>query len=79
MYRDWGEPFSISRPDSNLETYRFVRQASGELESVQEVVEHLADGLTATQMQFLRRAIDELPARVRDKIDIAGRKDQPDL
>ena len=56
-----------------------VALGSGEFENLQEVVEHLADGLSAKQMQFLRRAIDELPARVRDKIDIAGRKDQPDL
>ena len=44
--------------------------ASGEFENLQEVVEHLADGLSAKQMQFLGRAIDELPARVRDEIDI---------
>jgi len=47
-----------------------VALGSGEFESVQEVVEHLADGLSAKQMQFLRRTIEELPAKVRDEIEI---------
>jgi len=45
-----------------------VALGSGEFKNVQEIVEHLADGLPAKQMVHLRRAIDELPAGIRDNI-----------
>jgi len=48
----------------------FVALGSGEFESLQEVVEHLADGIPANQMQSLRNVIDELPSRIRDEIEI---------
>jgi len=47
-----------------------VALGSGEFKNAQEIVEHLADGLSAKQMQFLRRTIEELPAKVRDEIEI---------
>jgi len=47
-----------------------VALGSGEFEDLQGLVEHLADGLTATQTRHLRRTIDELPARVREEIEI---------
>jgi len=47
-----------------------VAVASGEFENLQELAEHLADGLSAKQMGHLRRAIEEMPARVREEIDI---------
>jgi len=47
-----------------------VALGSGAFEDVQELVDHMADGLTAKQMGHLRRAIDELPEVLRDGIDI---------
>lgn len=47
-----------------------VSVASGEFDSLQELVDHLADGLSATEMRHLRRAIEELPTSVKEQIDI---------
>jgi len=55
---------------SALNEKLIVALASGEFEDLQGLVEHLADGLSAKQMGHLRRAIDELPAGVKDRIDI---------
>jgi len=61
---------AIDSLPSALNEKLIVALASGEFEDLQGLVEHLADGLTATQTQHLRRTIEELPARVRDQIDI---------
>jgi len=45
-----------------------VALGSGEFEDLPELVLHLADGLTATQTAHLRRAIEEMPARIREEI-----------
>jgi len=45
-----------------------VALGSGEFEDLPELVLHLSDGLTATQMGHLRRAIEEMPARLREEI-----------
>jgi len=45
-----------------------VALGSGEFEDLLGLVEHLADGLTATQTAHLRRAIEEMPSRIREEI-----------
>jgi len=45
-----------------------VALGSGEFDNLLDVVEHLADGLSATQMAHLRRAVEESPARIREEI-----------
>jgi len=61
---------AIDSLPSALNEKLIVALASGEYENLQELAEHLADGLSATQMRHLRRTIDELPARVREEIEI---------
>jgi len=44
--------------------------STGSFENVQELVEDVAQDLTAVQMRHLRRAISEMPAAIREEIDI---------
>jgi len=44
--------------------------STGSFENVQELVEDVAQDLTAVQVGHLRRAISEMPAAIRDKIQL---------
>jgi len=51
-----------------LNSKLLVALGSGEFEDLLGLVEHLSDGLSATQTAHLRRAIEEMPARIREGI-----------
>jgi len=61
---------AISNLPKALNERLYVALGSGELESIQEVVDYLADGIPSNQMESLRRVIDELPARIKNEIEI---------
>jgi len=61
---------AIDSLPSALNEKLIVALASGEFDDLQELVEHLADGLPANQMRHLRRAVEELPTSVKDRIEI---------
>jgi len=59
---------SVDGLPAALNSKLLVALGSGEYDSVLELVEHLSDGLTAIQTAHLRRAIEEMPAGIREEI-----------